>query len=346
MVRVGMNPARGKVTAYSPARVTVAVLVYVPFTHGYFEHRFDVVRLSIDSVLKHTDLPYDLMVFDNGSCEQVKTYLRSLLESRLVRYLISSSENIGKRGALRVIAGAAPGELVAYADDDTFFYPGWLSAHVRVLEAFPNVGMVSGSPERTLFDHGIQSNLHLAETDPEVTLLYGRTIPEAWEHDWAVSLGRDPEGFLRMVRDLQDIRIERRGVIAYATACHNQFLAPRAVLTRFLEGEWSGRLMGEMNELDDAIDAAGYLRLTTVERTTRLTGNLISEALADEARRFSIPVDRVVKTSRRGGSQGWKGRVLTWKPVQKLLLGVYSRLFRWITQQETRWYVAEEDRGN
>ena len=35
-----MNPARNRVTNYHPARVTVAILVYLPHLTGYFVTRF------------------------------------------------------------------------------------------------------------------------------------------------------------------------------------------------------------------------------------------------------------------------------------------------------------------
>src|SRR3972149_822446 len=249
MTRIGMNPARHRATTYRPARVTVAMLVYLPHRQGYFEHRLDVIKLSLASLIRHTDLEYDLLVFDNGSCEELKDFLRGLQQQGVLRYLLSSSENIGKLGALRLMAGAAPGEVLAYADDDTFFYPGWLSAHVALLDGFPRVSIVSGSPERTLFDHGIAATVRFGKTDPETSLSYGQTIPEIWEREWAEALGKAPVAFLAEVRELQDIRLARRGLEAYAPACHNQFVAPRATLLQMLEGEWSGRLLGGLNAL-------------------------------------------------------------------------------------------------
>jgi len=339
MTRVGMNPARGRASSYRPARVTQAVLVYIPHLSGFFEHRFDVLKLCLFSIFKHTQEPYDLLVFDNASCSPVKDFLQGLLEEGKIRYLLSSSENIGKLGALRLIAGAAPGEVIAYTDDDTFFYPGWLKAHLELLDGFPNVGMVSGNPERTLFDHGIESNLRLAETDPDTSLRLGKTIPEEWEREWAVSLGKDTDAFLETVRNLDDIIIEHKGQQAYATACHNQFVSSKDVFTEFLAGEWVGRLMGGLNEFDIQIDAAGYLRLATMQRTTRLIGNMINPSMAEEAGRFSIDVQAPQKAlpSRN------KRSILRWKPVRWLLQGLYNRLFWALNRGTGDWHHDSTD---
>jgi glycosyltransferase involved in cell wall biosynthesis len=337
MTRIGINPARHRVSDYRPARITVAVLVYMPHLTGYFAHRLDVVRLSLASLIRHADLPYDLMVFDNGSCAEAGQYLRGLQEEGHVRYLLTSSENIGKLGALRLIAGAAPGEVVAYADDDTFFYPGWLSAHVAVLDGFPRVGMVSGSPEKTLFDHGIESNLRFGRTDPETTMTTGDRIPEVWEREWAEALGKDPEAFAAQARSVQDIRLARGGLEAYAAACHNQFLAPREALRLVLQGEWSGRLMGGMNELDNAFDAHGFLRLATVERTTRLIGNVLGPTILAEANRLGLEMadlERPRMPPRRGS---WASRLVRKGPLRRFLQGVYNRLFWILSGGSTTW---------
>lgn len=338
MARIGMNPARHRKTDYRPAEVTVVVLVYIPHLSGYFQHRFEVLKLCLGTLLKHTDVPYDLMVFDNACCEEIKAYLRSLVEQGTIRYLLHSSENIGKLGALRIISGAAPGEVIAYSDDDTFFYPGWLSAHLGLLNSFPRVGMVSGSPERTLFDHAIESNLRYAESDPSVTLSYGQTIPEQWELEWATSLGREVPRYMEEMRKLQDIIIERDGIRAYATACHNQFITPKSVALEFLQHQWTGRLMGGMNELDNAIDAAGYLRLTTIDRTTRLIGNLVSPTMEQEAERFSVQV-QAAKLNLKGKG---KPRLLRNKFMRWFLQGLYNRLFSLLTDQSGGWYLTEE----
>ena len=342
VTRIGMNPARHRVSDYTPARVTVAMLVYLPHLTGYFQHRFDVVKLSVASLLNNTELNYDLLIFDNGSCEEVKVWLRMLEETGSVRFLFSSSENIGKLNALRLLVGASPGELIAYTDDDTFFYPGWLSAHVELLDAFPKVGMVSGSPERTLFDHGIQSNIRLAQSDPEVSMSYGKRISEQWEREWAIALGNDPEDFLQQIHDMEDIVVERGGVSAYATACHNQFLSPKSVMHKFLQGQWTGRLMGGLNELDNAIDTAGYLRLTTINRTTRLIGNVVSSELIKEANRFNIQVEGHVwqaSPTRRGGLGA---ELMNWRPIHWLLQGIYNRLFWLLTGQRGEWLDVEQ----
>jgi glycosyltransferase involved in cell wall biosynthesis len=337
MTRIGMNPARNRVSEYRPARVTVAVLVYIPYLAGYFQHRLDVLKLCLESILKHTEKPYDLLVFDNGSCLEVKTYLGELLESGSIQYLLTAAENIGKIGAFKVLFEAAPGEVIAYSDDDIFFYPGWLSAHLTLLDSFPKVGMVSGCAVRTLFDHGISSNLALAESDPEVALTYGQNIPEVWEIDWAESYGRDVESHRKALQEMEDIQIERQGMRAFAVANHNQFVTPKSVVGQFLPKEWSGRLMGQMYELDVAIDEGGYMRLSTLERTTRHMGNIVSPRMVQDAVRLGLKIETSQVQHTVSGRHSIFRRMLRWRFMRYLLQGLYNRLFWLLSDQEGSW---------
>lgn len=119
-----MNPGRGKKSDYLPARVTVAVLTYIPNQAGYFQDRLEITRTCIHSILANTSIPFDLMVFDNGSCPEAVEMLRAMRMAGQIDFLLLSSLNIGKIGALKMIFAAAPGEIIAYSDDDVFFLPG------------------------------------------------------------------------------------------------------------------------------------------------------------------------------------------------------------------------------
>ena len=54
-----------------------------------------------------------------------------------IDYLLLAGQNIGKIGALQMIARFAPGEIIAYTDDDVFFLPGWLDTHLKIIDTYP-----------------------------------------------------------------------------------------------------------------------------------------------------------------------------------------------------------------
>jgi glycosyltransferase involved in cell wall biosynthesis len=346
MTRIGMNPARNRISDYRPARVTVAVLVYIPYLSGYFEHRLEVLKLCLMSIQKHTEIPYDLLVFDNGSCAEVKTYLRDLQEAGTVRYLLTSSDNVGKIGAFKIMFEAVPGKVIAYSDDDIFYYPGWLSTHLQLLDGFPHVGMVSGCAVRTLFDHGTSSNLELARQEADVHIIRGQNIPEHWEVDWAESYGRDVEAHRKALLKMEDIQIEGFGLRAFAVANHNQFVARKSVITKFIPDEWSGRLMGQMNELDVAVDEGGYLRLSTLERTTRHMGNMVSPSMAGEAERLGMTVEATQVRRFAAENRSILRYLIRWKPVRWFIQGLYNRLFWLLSEQTGGWLEGGRSKGS
>ncbi len=78
MPRVGMNPARNRESGFLPTRVTAAILTHVPHDAGYFEHRFESLKLCIESLIHNTDPACDILIFDNASSPQVVDYLRTV----------------------------------------------------------------------------------------------------------------------------------------------------------------------------------------------------------------------------------------------------------------------------
>ena len=330
MARFGVSPTRNKVSEYRPAKVTAAVLVYIPQSEGYYRHRLDVLRLNLESLIQTSAGECDLLVFDNGSSQEVVDYLQSLHQAGKIDLLMLSSRNLGKIGALQLMFNAAPGEYIAYCDDDILFYPGWLQAHLEVFDAFPNVGVVSGLPVRDAARHAVGSNQQFVDSNPAgLSVKFERWIEEDWDLDWAESTGRDLEQHREAFKDFQDPLWEMSGVKAFPAANHFQFVARKDVILKALPEEWSGRLMGRMVELDQAIDAQGCLRLSTAGRYVRHIGNVVSPRLADDIRGLGLDLE-VTQVARREKLH-WLLRIpRMWHFLER----IYSKLFDLLYQVE------------
>jgi hypothetical protein len=255
----------------------------------------------------------------------VVEYLGGLRDQGAIRFLMLSRENIGKIGAFELIFPAAPGEIIAYSDDDILFYPGWLEAQLRLLETFPRAGMVSGLPVRNGSRYAIEAHLRLLEQRPPgLTIERRRVIPDEWEADWALSTGRDPQASREALKDHHELLLCKDGVQAVGAANHFQFIAPKSVLLEALPKDWSGRLMGQMIELDETLDAAGYLRLSTVERYTRHIGNVIPPDLLQEAHSFGLDagLGHAQDFVRR---KHWLARL---PGVRRILLSWYHQIYK------------------
>jgi hypothetical protein len=313
-MRLGQNPAKFVQEVARPERITVAVLTYAPFLGGYFARSLDVMQACLESLWCNTDLPHDLLVFDNGSCAEVQSFLRGAFDAGRIQMLFLSAANLGKGGAWNIIFPAAPGEVLAYTDSDALFAPGWLSASVHLLDTYPRVGMVTSRPFRTPETFST-STLEWAEQTPEVQVERGQFV--AWEvfRDFDLSLGQEEDSIRQRYQSTHDTRLTYRGVRAHVGASHWQFVALKSVLQEFLPFEMD-RPMGQVRQLDQRVNDAGYLRLMTCEP---LAMNMSNTPQADS------------RSLRQGPARlrGLRRRVLELPPVRRLLLGIHDRIFRW-----------------
>ena len=289
MTRFGMNPARNKTISYTPSRVTAAMVSYIPNLEGYFQHRLDVLRLSLESLIKSLDTTCDIMIFNNGSCQEVVNFLETQLQSGKINYLIHSQINLGVIGAFKVLFNAAPGEIIAYSDDDVLYYPGWLDAHLEILNTFPRVGMVSGAPVGYSSEHALSSVSEFID-DPEANVEVSE-IPrnESWESNWAESTGRSVDDHLHACKNTPHLQLTYQGINAIQGAKHFQFVTPKEVITRALDKDWTGSLMDGLVSLDESVDKLGFLRLSTTSRYVRHIGNALSQETVNEAKSLRIP---------------------------------------------------------
>lgn len=315
-MRKGQNPAKfiGKVAL--PERITVAVLNYIPFQSGFFAQTFDVLKTNLGSIWDNTDLPYDLLVFDNGSAPEVVDYLRQAQRDGDIQYLILSEKNMGKGGAWNIMLAAAPGEIVAYTDNDAFFYPGWLSKSVQILEHFPNVGMVTSRPFRTPPEFTTAVEQWVAQT-AGVMLERGQFIP--WDEFKAfdMSLGTPEEDVRKRYEATEDVRVTYNGLTAQAGASHWQFVSYKSVIQQFLPFSMD-KPMGQVRQLDRRMNEAGYLRLMPTE--------FLAQNMSNRLDWIHKPEEAKAPRQPKGG---WRKKALNQPLVKRLLLGLYDRIFRW-----------------
>ncbi len=314
-MRIGQNPAKAAKEVETPERITVAVLNFIPFLSGYYAEGLDVLKACLTSARTGAGLPFDLMVFDNGSCPEVQDELVRMHQAGEIQYLILSEKNLGKGGAWNIIFGGAPGELIAYADSDVLFSPGWLARSVEILETYPNVGMVTARPFRTPERYS-SATIAWAEQTPEAHYEIGQFL--TWEEfsSFVLSLGTSLEQTQAWYGGGGDMRTLYQGVRAQIGASHWQFLSRKSILQEFLPFSMD-RPMGQVRMLDERMNEKGYLRLMTVEPLAQNMSNTLPAGL-----RGARP------PARQAQSAGLAARLANLPPVRKMLLGLYDRIFR------------------
>ncbi len=315
-MRIGQNPAKYVKDVAKPARVTVTVLNYIPFLSGFYTEALDVLKVCLESARREPGVEMDLLVFDNGSCEEARQFLLDEHTAGRIQYLLLSEKNLGKGGAWNMILAGAPGEIVAYADSDVLFSPGWLKRSLEVLDVYPNVGMVTARPFRTREDY-YSATVAWADGCEDAQVERGALVPWQTFLEFDLSLGQSEDEIRRHYDSSQDVRLTYRGVPAFAGASHWQFCARKETLQAFLPFSMD-RPMGQVKQLDERMNAAGLLRLMTAEPLAMNMSNTL----------------RGVQTAGSGAAAPAAGAekkhpLLDFPPLKKTLLGFYDAIFRW-----------------
>lgn len=308
-MRIGQNPAKSIHEVAQPKELSIVVVNFIPVLAGYHAQSLEVLKVCLESIRAATSVPFDLMVFDNHSCAEVRRYLFDELTADHIQYLVLSDTNIGKIGAWNYMFGAAQGKYIAYADADILFRPGWFEDALSLFETFPNVGMVTNCPVRN---------------PPEVLTAsqeWGRrqkVLQEGvfikWEAylEHALSLGWDEAKARQMYQAGKDYLLEYGGRKALIGAGHFQFVAPREVLQKILPLPSGAPMRGE-RILDQKINDLGYLRLTGTEAYVHHLGNRVEAASTAPPAPSRKP--RLLR------------RLVHWPGIRHVLLWVYQRLF-------------------
>lgn len=307
-MRIGQNPAKFVKTVAQPERITVAVLNYIPLLSGYYADLLNVLKAHLSSLHADAGLPFDLMLFDNGSCKEVQQFLLDEFNKGNIEYLLLSQKNLGKGGAWNILFGGAPGEILAYTDNDVLFSKNWLKESVTLLETYPNVGMVTARPFRTNPDF-YTATVQWAARNRDVTAERGSLIK--WEdfRDFDLSLGQSLEEIEKRFKETEDIRLTYKGLQAFAGASHWQFTAYKKVLQSYLPFTMD-RPMGQVKQLDQRMNADGHLRLMTALPLAMNMSNQVN-----------VPADaaRSSKPQRKG--------LLASKPIKAVLMKIYNWIF-------------------
>jgi len=95
-------------------------------------------RECVDSILRLTDEPYELVFVDNASADGTAEYLRSVPGATV----IANPENRGFPAAANQGIAAARGDQVLLLNNDTVVTTGWLRRLLRALHRDPGVGLV------------------------------------------------------------------------------------------------------------------------------------------------------------------------------------------------------------
>ena len=275
-MRVGNNPLKRAFLQPPYSNVIACVISHITAKIGYHEKRMECMKTSLLTLRKTLPEGAQILVWDNGSNDEWKVWLYDDFEPDFLHL----TPNVGKNNARVAIANMLPPEtIIAMADDDILYYPGWFEAEYDIFTTYPNVGVVTGHPIRSHFRWGCENTIAWAREHGNLEI--GRFIPEEYEKEFAEGIGRDWKVHVMSTAGESDYRATYKGVQAYCHGHHMQFLTKAGLIAPFCLR--SDLAMTPDQPFDISIDNAGLLRLCTTTRYVRHIGNVMDDELRQAA---------------------------------------------------------------
>jgi GT2 family glycosyltransferase len=91
----------------------------------------------VESVRRYTDVPYELVIVDNGSQWEAATYARAAADRA-----VCNTASLGFARAMNQGLAAAAGEFVAFCSNDAVLPAGWAARLVETAREHPNAAIV------------------------------------------------------------------------------------------------------------------------------------------------------------------------------------------------------------
>jgi hypothetical protein len=301
---------------------------------GYFKQALQVIELHLRSIRASMDEKVDLLVFDNGSCEQATSFLTAQWQAGLIDTLILSKHNLGKTGALNWILSALPNDIICYSDSDVLFRSGWLEASLAVMGAFPKPGIITAQPNFHDILAG-EGRAHLALQSDE-RFEYGAYVPAPEIIDeYCLGIGASDELAARFAgKPLPAVRNIEQGIQAIVGASHMQFIIHRDLARQLTPlSAKMGLSRDEDKQFNIKVDELGFLHLSTLEAYVFHMGNTITDDLMTKvADVLDVSVVAASDVRKDGEQQGilfrWALKAVQNPRLKRLFMRVYDFIFR------------------
>lgn len=293
-MRIGENPTKFarhnpdivRLDIKKPENILACTVVYIPRLDDYYAEALDVLKASLYSLCATVDRPFDLLVYDNGSCSEVQDFLRKLHREDIIQWLWLSSCNMKKIGAWSQIFGAAQADLVYFFDCDIFHRAGWLEDCLAVLDAYPEAGIVNAAPlpmkGAALQAATLSTSIDIAHRTRDIHVEQGQFTNPDWFREFGESLGSQPDTYLAQALANPQVRVTRNNVSAYIQSWHAQFLARRNVLQGFFPADRTWHTEGSDRSFDEYLNSTEIMRLGIVEPLVIHLGNTIHPRYREE----------------------------------------------------------------
>ena len=334
MARIGQNPLKWINESENVKEITVITIVHIPELSGFWKNSLDVLKMCFDSLIQNTEESFDFMVWDNGSCEEVKQFLKQSHENGIIQSLYYSKYNLRKIGALNHLLYLAPGKYISYADSDVFFKKEWLTESLKVLNIFPEAGMVSSIPTIDKMEDYFESTFEGIKKAKDIIIDKGSSlIPSKYVDAHRLSIGKNEIDYFKPINNRQDVKISRSGTSAYVCAQDFQFTTTREVVKKILPLEISSEDLFYdpiySPVLESKINNLGYWRLSTEKYLIHHIGNKLDNL--EEELKFTEEggnkSPNILTQNTSNSEKTFYIRIIKHPFIRRVLKSIYSKIY-------------------
>ncbi|HEX7621801.1 MAG TPA: glycosyltransferase family A protein [Anaerolineales bacterium] len=288
-MRKGQNPAKMGLLAYRPSQLGILLVVYIPLQSEYFFDSLKILKYQLASIHQNTPEEYNLHVFDNGSCREVKDALHKLYIDGWIDWLTLSQQNLGKAGVLNWALRGMPNEIICYSDGDVYFRPDWYGTSLKILKTFPETGMVTSQP--CFFDslRGM-GRAHFALRENQNFEFSTRIADSSIAEEYVRSIGNSPDLMARYAQHSWEIVCNKAtGVEAVIGSSPFQFMGYKTALEKILPlPSTHGLNKDDDTQITVRMDELGLLQLSTLKPYVYHMGNQVDETTLGEIQRDCV----------------------------------------------------------
>lgn len=175
----------------------------------------------VESVRRNTDVPYELIVVDNGSAWEAANYANEASDVS-----IANETNLGFAKGMNQGLAVAKGTYIAFCNNDTVVPPGWASSLLETAAAYPQAGIVvpavsaARNPYTVRSEPGTEIEVLPPFSAPPAAVIYltrADTVRDlgAWGEEYEIASGEDVDlAFKVWVNDL-DIVYDQRVLVQH-----------------------------------------------------------------------------------------------------------------------------------
>jgi glycosyltransferase involved in cell wall biosynthesis/GT2 family glycosyltransferase len=175
----------------------------------------------VESVRRHTDVPYELVVVDNGSNWEAANYASAAADQAVL-----NDSNLGFARGMNQGLSVARGRYVAFCNNDTVVPPGWAGQLLQTARCHPNAAIVvpavsaARNPVNVRAEPGSDVEVLAPFSAPPAAIVY--VMPTdvvrrigAWGEEYEIASGEDVDlCFKAWVNDL-DIVYDQRALVQH-----------------------------------------------------------------------------------------------------------------------------------